>query len=101
MIELKPQMSLALRRRHANGIDCVAGVLWVTRTGDPRDHFLYPGDSLALGTGLTVVTALSAATVRLAAPPAGTALRALIGLACYLVRRVAHPLAPPMRDRSA
>lgn len=27
---------------------CIEGMLWITQAGDPRDHFLGPGESLIL-----------------------------------------------------
>jgi hypothetical protein len=66
MIALESESSVRVKAGTAVEITCVAGVLWVTQEGDPRDLFLAPGESLRLaGRGLTIVTALEPSFVRL------------------------------------
>ena len=66
MIALGSEKSVRVKAGTAVEITCVAGVLWVTQEGDPRDLFLAPGESLRLaGRGLTIVTALEPSFVRL------------------------------------
>lgn len=36
-------------------IVCESGVLWVTRSGDPQDHVLMPGERLIINQGGRVV----------------------------------------------
>jgi Protein of unknown function (DUF2917) len=54
--------SLTLPHGSGRGVAVFAGWVWITEEGDPRDHFLGAGDSLALrGEGRAVVQAFGAA----------------------------------------
>ena len=46
---------LTLRHGRDMRIEVMEGRLWVTATGDPRDHFVGPGDRHALGGARNVV----------------------------------------------
>jgi len=63
MIELKAGEVLRLRDS-ALHLECVSGVLWVTREGDPRDLFVVTGESMRIaGRGLVLVQAWEPAVV--------------------------------------
>jgi hypothetical protein len=65
MIALEREASLRVEPGTPVEIACLSGVVWITHAGDPRDLFLAPGESLVLPLrGLTLVTALEPATVR-------------------------------------
>lgn len=50
-------------------IVCREGVLWVTQTGDTRDHLLNPGERYtACGNGVIVIEALRPAELRIERP---------------------------------
>ena len=65
MIALEREASLRVESGSRVEIVCVSGVLWVTHEGDARDLFLARGESLVPPAhGVTMVTALESATVR-------------------------------------
>ena len=50
-------------------IDCRSGRLWITQSGDGRDHLLTPGKRFAvLGRGRVVIVALQAAALTIEVP---------------------------------
>jgi hypothetical protein len=64
-LRLSPRtvMSLAGRRRGLT-FRCHAGNLWLTRTGDPADHLLAPGDTRQVkGLGRIVLQSLTESVV--------------------------------------
>jgi len=66
MIALEREASLRVEPGTRIEIACLSGVLWVTQEGDWRDLFLGPGESFnLLARGVTLVTALEPASVRL------------------------------------
>jgi hypothetical protein len=69
MMTLEANRSLSLTRRHGSRLDCHAGLVWVTREGDPNDLFVRAGESASLGRGLTLVTAIEPARVSLVPRP--------------------------------
>jgi hypothetical protein len=97
MTTLEVNCSLAITRRQASRLDCHAGLLWVTREGEPDDLFVRAGESVCLGRGLTLVTAIEPARLSLVSQPQrGTAgLRTLLAI---LTRRA---WLPPFRKRAA
>jgi Protein of unknown function (DUF2917) len=65
MISLEREASLRLQQATQVEIVCVAGVVWITQEGDPRDIFVAAGQSLLVQPrGLTLLTALEPATVQ-------------------------------------
>jgi hypothetical protein len=68
MIELQTEACLPLTSRQASRVVCHAGVLWVTREGDPRDLFLAAGEWTQVGPGLTLVSALEPSALALVPP---------------------------------
>jgi hypothetical protein len=67
MIGLERDASLRVKPGARVEICCLSGAVWVTQEGDPRDLFLASGESLALSPrGVTLVTALEPATLRVA-----------------------------------
>jgi hypothetical protein len=70
MIALNAESSLRLEHAGVLEIQCVSGVLWITREGDVCDRFLGPGDTLRPGArGVTLATALEPSLVRLLERP--------------------------------
>ena len=66
MIALEREASLRVEPGSRVEIACLSGVVWITHEGDTRDLFLAHGESLMPPMrGVTMVTALEAATVRL------------------------------------
>jgi DUF2917 family protein len=66
MIALEREASLRVEPGSRIEIACLSGVVWVTHEGDTRDLFLAHGESLVPPMrGVTMVTALEPATVRL------------------------------------
>ena len=65
MMTLEADDSLSLTRRHGSRLNCHAGLIWVTREGDPNDLFVRAGQSVCLGRGLTLITAIEPARVSL------------------------------------
>jgi len=66
MITLEREASLRVEPGSRVEIACLSGVVWVTHEGDTRDFFLAHGESLVPPMrGVTMVTALESATVRL------------------------------------
>jgi hypothetical protein len=65
VLALEREASLRVEPRTRVEVTCLSGVLWVTQEGDWRDLFLGPGESFKLlPRGVTLVTALESATVR-------------------------------------
>lgn len=65
MIALEREASLRVEAGSRVEITCISGVVWITHEGDTRDFFLARGESLVPpGRGVTLVTALEPATVR-------------------------------------
>ena len=65
MIALEREASLRVEPGTRVEIACLSGVVWITHAGDARDLFLAPGESLVLPPrGVTLMTALEPATVR-------------------------------------
>jgi hypothetical protein len=65
MIALEREASLRVESGSRVEIACMSGVLWITHEGDVRDLFLARGESLVSPVrGVTLVTALEPATVR-------------------------------------
>jgi len=66
MIALEREASLRVAPGARLEIACLSGVVWITHEGDTRDLFLAPGEALVPPRrGVTFVTALEPATVRL------------------------------------
>lgn len=66
-----PALALAVgaaasaRGRRGVRVRCLAGMVWTTRSGDPRDHVLRAGDTLDAGAGVRIaVQAVEASQVR-------------------------------------
>ena len=66
VIALKAQETLRIRPRHTTRIECMSGVLWITREGDLRDFIVARGESIEVGRGLTIALALEPAIIRVA-----------------------------------
>jgi len=65
MIALDAETSLRVEHAAVLEIECVSGVLWITREGDVCDRFIGPGESFdASGRGVTLATALERSLVR-------------------------------------
>jgi hypothetical protein len=65
MIALDAEMSLRVENAAVLEIECVSGVLWITREGDICDRFLGPGESFDIsGRGVTLATPLERSLVR-------------------------------------
>jgi len=78
VIALEAQETLRIKPRHMTRIECMSGVLWITREGDLRDFIVGPGDSIEIGRGLTIALALEAATVRVVQQSLWSSLRAML-----------------------
>jgi hypothetical protein len=66
VIALKAEQTLRIKPWSTARIECVTGVLWVTREGDWRDFIVASGEFIEVDGGLTVAVALEPATVRVA-----------------------------------
>lgn len=67
-ITLPKEGLLALRDACGVQVKCVRGSLWVTQESDGIDHVLFPGQWVTIDhKGLSIVTALDAATVAVSA----------------------------------
>ena len=65
MIALDAETSLRVEHAALLEIECVSGVLWITREGDVCDRFIGPGESSDIsGRGVTLATALERSLVR-------------------------------------
>ena len=65
MIALDAETSLRVEHADVLEIECVSGVLWITREGDVYDRFIGPGESFDIsGRGVTLATALERSLVR-------------------------------------
>lgn len=58
--ELKTGCAVSVSIRKTSLLRVTQGRLWVTRTGDPRDYFVFAGQSLELDPGQVVLEADSA-----------------------------------------
>ena len=68
---LHTHVTVALRDRDGERIDCLGGQLWITQDGDQRDVVLKPGESFVLDRpGTALVSALSEARFVLRRPGA-------------------------------
>lgn len=66
ILRLEQHRNLTLREAKGDCIHVHWGRVWITRSGDPRDHVVSSGESLAIdGAGMTVLTAISDAGVSL------------------------------------
>ncbi len=66
ILRLERNRNLALRKAHGDCIHVHWGRVWVTLTGDLRDHVISSGESLAIDRpGTTVLTAITDAGVSL------------------------------------
>ena len=78
---LPRDQSLALRQRQDHQVECLAGSLWITQDGDPRDILLAAGECFTLDRrGVALVTAMHDARLRLNAPARAARLRWLRAL---------------------
>ena len=71
MIALDAESLLRIEHAAILEIECLSGVLWITREGDVCDRFIGPGESFnPSGRGVTLATALERALVRVVERPA-------------------------------
>jgi hypothetical protein len=63
VIVLEAQETLRIKPRRTTRIECMSGVLWITREGDLRDFIVARGESIEVDRGLTIALALEPATV--------------------------------------
>ena len=71
VIALDAESSLRIEHAAVLEIECLSGVLWITREGDLCDRFIGPGESYnPAGRGVTLATALERALVRVIERPA-------------------------------
>lgn len=85
MIALDAESTLRVEHAGVLEIECLQGVLWVTRPGDLCDRFIGPGDMLRPSArGLTLVTALERSLVRVVERPAR---RSMFAWLAWLHRR--------------
>lgn len=85
MIALDAERTLRVEHAGVLEIECLQGVLWVTRPGDPCDRFLGPGETLRPSArGVTLVTAIERSLVNMVERPAR---RPLFGWLSWLHRR--------------
>ena len=71
MIALDADSSLRIEHAAILEIECLSGVLWITREGDVHDRFIGPGESfIPSGRGVTLATALERSLVRVIERPA-------------------------------
>ena len=78
MIALEAQETLRIKPRRITRIECMSGVLWITREGDLRDFIVAPGESMQVDRGLTIALALEPATVRVVQQSPWSSLRAIL-----------------------
>ena len=65
MIALDTDSSLRIEHAAILEIECLSGVLWITREGDVHDRFVGPGETFnPSGRGVTLATALERSLVR-------------------------------------
>ena len=70
IINLQPDECLRIESGAAVQVGCLCGVLWITREGDPVDSLVAAGQTMRLAPrGLTLVTALEPALLRVQDPP--------------------------------
>jgi hypothetical protein len=62
-IALAAGAATSARGRRDMRLQCLSGVVWATRAGDPRDHILRAGESLDAGRGVRIA-ALAVADAR-------------------------------------
>jgi len=71
MIALDADSSLRIEHAAILEIECLSGVLWITREGDIYDRFIGPGESFnPSGRGVTLASALQRSLVRVIERPA-------------------------------
>ncbi len=58
MIILRMQETMQVDPKQRIHVMCHSGVIWFTRAGEPRDQFLARGDSVDIGPGRIMFTAL-------------------------------------------
>src|SRR5689334_5994533 len=76
MIALDANRSLRVEHAAVLEIECLSGVLWITREGDLHDRFIGPGESFnPTGRGVTLATALERSLIRVVERPAERAPR--------------------------
>jgi DUF2917 family protein len=67
----RDQVSSIRMHRHPYRVACIAGTLWSTREGSPKDSVLTAGQSMICrDRGRTVIQALGTTTVRIECPRA-------------------------------
>jgi hypothetical protein len=98
---LPRHVSLSLRQRAGDRIECTSGSLWITQDGDLRDIVLRAGESFRLDrSGTALISALTDARLAVhRAAPAGLASRLGRGLAAARVWLA--PASPHAGRRSA
>ena len=70
IINLQPEECLRIESGTGVQVDCVTGMLWITREGDLLDDFLADGQSVQLRSrGLTIITALRPSYLRVQDSP--------------------------------
>jgi alkanesulfonate monooxygenase SsuD/methylene tetrahydromethanopterin reductase-like flavin-dependent oxidoreductase (luciferase family) len=63
---LRHGQPLRLARAAGVRVDCLAGQIWITVTGEPADHFLQPGQSYRISDqGLALIESIGEGRVRL------------------------------------
>ena len=100
MIALKAEQTLRIKPWSTARIECVTGVLWVTREGDWRDFIVASGEFIEVDRGLTVAVALEPAIVRVARRSPWSWLRGLLKPLRLEIpwRSTANPIAIKLRD---
>jgi hypothetical protein len=74
MLALDTESSLRIEHAAVLEIECLSGVLWMTREGDICDRFIGPGERFSpSGRGVTLITALERSLVRVIERPAARA----------------------------
>jgi hypothetical protein len=64
MYALATDACLKLRARAGLRVECLAGRLWITSSGDVRDLFIAAGESAAIPPGMAVIEARAPSQVR-------------------------------------
>jgi hypothetical protein len=99
MIALDTETSLRVEHASVLEIECLSGVLWITREGDLCDRFLATGESFnPSGRGVTLVTALERSLVRVVERPAAPARPSWIA---WFKRRPVVRTLPALATRAA
>ena len=77
MIALDADSSLRIEHAAILELECLHGVLWITREGDLYDRFVGPGETFKLsGSGVTLASALEPSLVRVTERPSASRPRA-------------------------